>query len=196
MHGDAAVIRAALSAAAMVVTRWRYASVRIDSGSRVDFWRIKAKSKNCIRVGANSRLACRVAYERSGASLRIGARSFVGLGLMSIAECVEIGDDVMVSWGATLIDHNSHSTLARQRASDVEQWLRGYKNWTGVKIAPVRIENRVWLGFNVAILPGVVVGEGSIVAACSVVTSSVPAWTIVGGNPARVLRELTADERA
>ncbi|GAC1668444.1 MAG: hypothetical protein NVS9B2_11440 [Steroidobacteraceae bacterium] len=61
---------------------------------------------------------------------------------------------------------------------------------------PVRIENRAWLGFNVSLLPGVVIGEGAIIGAGSVVTKSVPAWTIAAGNPARVLRELNADERA
>jgi galactoside O-acetyltransferase len=115
---------------------------------------------------------------------------------MSIAERVEIGDDVMLSWGVTVVDHNSHSLVARERATDVEQWLRGRKDWTGIKIAPVEIRQRAWLGFNVAVLPGVVIGEGAIVGACAVVTRSVPAWTIVAGNPARVLRELTAEERA
>ena len=73
--------------------------------------------------------------------------------------------------------------------------LRGHKEWAGVKIAPVRIANRAWLGFNVAVLPGVTVGEGAVVGACSVVTRDVPAWTIAAGNPARVLRELSDDER-
>jgi acetyltransferase-like isoleucine patch superfamily enzyme len=189
------MIRRVLSAVALLATRRLYSTVSIGAGSRVDFWRVKAKSQNCIRIGSQSLLASRVVYEQPGASLTVGTRSFVGLGLMSIAERVDIGDDVMVSWGATIIDHNSHSLLARERAKDVEQWLQGRKDWTGIKIAPVKIENRAWLGFNVAILPGAVVGEGAIVAACSVVTGSVPAWTIAAGNPARVVRELTAAER-
>jgi acetyltransferase-like isoleucine patch superfamily enzyme len=190
------VIRGALSSFARIATRARYRSMVIAAGSRVDFWKISAKSANSIQVGAHSLLASRVVYEKPGATLTIGARSFVGLGLMSIAERVDVGDDVMVSWGATIVDHNSHSLLARERVGDVEQWLQGVKDWTGVRIAPVRIENRAWLGFNVAILPGVIVGEGAIVGACAVVTKSIPAWSIAGGNPARVIRELTADERA
>jgi galactoside O-acetyltransferase len=170
--------------------------MRLGAGSRVDFWKVKAKTDNRIEVGANSLLASRVVYEKPGAQLRIGARSFVGVGLMSIAECVDIGDDVMISWGATIVDHHSHSIRARQRTYDVQQWIHGHKDWTWVKIAPVRIEDRAWLGFNVSVLPGVTIGEGAIIGACSLVTKSVPAWTIAAGNPARVLRELTADERA
>ena len=189
------MIRGALSLAARIVSRRRYRVISLGAGSRVDFWKVRAKTQNCIRVGANSLLASRVVYETPGAVLQIGARSFVGLGLMSIAEKVEIGDDVMVSWGVTIVDHNSHSLLARERIADVELWLRGAKQWTGVKIAPVRIGNRAWLGFNVAVLPGVTIGEGAIIGACSVVTRSIPPWTIAVGNPARLLRELAADER-
>ena len=190
------MIRGAISALARAATSRRYCSTRIAAGSRVDFWKLKAMSDNRIEVGADSILASRVVYERAGAQLRIGARTFVGLGLMSIAECVDIGEDVMVSWGATIVDHHSHSIRTRERNNDVAQWIKGRKDWTGVKIAPVRIGNRAWLGFNVSVLPGVIIGEGAIIGACSVVTKSVPAWTIAAGNPARVIRELTADERS
>ena len=119
------MIRGALSLAARIASRRLYRQMILERGSRVDFWKVKAKADNSIRVGANSLLASRVVYEKSGAALTIGARSFVGLGLMSIAARVDIGDDVMVSWGATIVDHNSHSLLARQRIADVELWLAG-----------------------------------------------------------------------
>jgi acetyltransferase-like isoleucine patch superfamily enzyme len=189
-------MRGTISGLVRLATSRRYRVMRIGTGSRVDFWKVRAKADNHMEVGANSMLASRVVYEKAGARLRIGARSFIGLGLMSIAEYVDIGDDVLVSWGTTIVDHHSHSLRARERINDVEQWIKGHKDWTGVRIVPVRIENRAWLGFNVSLLPGVVVGEGAIIGASSVVTKSVPAWTIAAGNPARVLRELNADERA
>jgi maltose O-acetyltransferase len=49
------------------------------------------------------------------------------------------------------------------------------------------IEDDVWVGANVTVLPGRVIGTGSIVGAGSVVTRDVPPWSVVGGNPARVL---------
>jgi acetyltransferase-like isoleucine patch superfamily enzyme len=189
------VIRGALSLLARTVNHSRYRSVTVGGGSRVDFWKLRPKGDNTLAVGTNSLLACRIVYERPGASLILGARSFVALGLMSIATSVEIGDDVMVSWGATIVDHNSHSLRASERRADVERWLEGRKDWTGVKIAPVRIGSQAWLGFNVSVLPGVNIGEGAVVGACSLVTKDVPAWTIAAGNPARVLREMTDDER-
>jgi acetyltransferase-like isoleucine patch superfamily enzyme len=59
----------------------------------------------------------------------------------------------------------------------------------------VKICDRVWIGFGVTILKGIIVGEGAILAAGTVVTRDVPPYCIVGGNPARVIRELSDDER-
>jgi acetyltransferase-like isoleucine patch superfamily enzyme len=62
-------------------------------------------------------------------------------------------------------------------------------------MAPIRICRGAWIGARSIILKGVTIGEGAIVGAGSVVTRDVPAFTIVAGNPARILRELATDER-
>jgi virginiamycin A acetyltransferase len=51
-----------------------------------------------------------------------------------------------------------------------------------------RVGNDVWIGYGATILPGVTIGDGVIVASCSVVTRDVPAYAIVGGNPAAIIR--------
>ncbi len=53
---------------------------------------------------------------------------------------------------------------------------------------PVEIEDDVWVGDRVVILPGVKIGRGAILGAGSVVAKDVPSWAIVGGNPAKVLK--------
>ena len=58
-----------------------------------------------------------------------------------------------------------------------------------------KIGNKSWVGLNAIILRGVEIGEGAVVAAGSVVIKNVPAWTIVGGNPAHVIREIPMEER-
>jgi len=60
---------------------------------------------------------------------------------------------------------------------------------------PVRIEKGAWIGLGAMVLPGVTVGEGSIVAAGAVVTQNVPPHTCVEGNPAKVVRELPWRDR-
>ncbi len=59
---------------------------------------------------------------------------------------------------------------------------------------PVKIGNGVWIGANVTILPGVTIGENAVIAAGAVVTRDVPANSIVGGNPAKVIRMLNNHE--
>lgn len=57
---------------------------------------------------------------------------------------------------------------------------------------PVTLEDGVWVGARVIILPGVTIGQGAIIGAGSVVTRDVPARTIAAGNPARIIRTLDA----
>ena len=111
------------------------------------------------------------------------------------AERIEVGDDVMIAWGTTIVDHNSHSSSFSKRSEDVINWMQGKKDWSHVKTSPVKICDKVWIGFNTIILKGVTIGEGAVVGAGSVVTKNVPPWTIVAGNPARIIREIPEDER-
>ena len=60
-----------------------------------------------------------------------------------------------------------------------------------VSKGPVVIEENVWIGEKVSIMPNVTIGRGSIIAANAVVTKSVPAYSIVGGCPARVIKTLS-----
>lgn len=57
------------------------------------------------------------------------------------------------------------------------------------------IGNDVWIGYEALIMPGVQIGNGAIVAARSVVTADVPAYTIVGGNPAKPLKQRFSPEQ-
>lgn len=56
------------------------------------------------------------------------------------------------------------------------------------------IGNDVWIGYKALIMPGVVVGNGAIISAHAVVTADVPAYTIVGGNPAKVIKKRFSDD--
>jgi acetyltransferase-like isoleucine patch superfamily enzyme len=111
------------------------------------------------------------------------------------AEKIEIGDDVLIAWGCTLVDHNSHSIRFSERSKDVRDWIKGEKDWKNVVVSPILIGNKVWIGFGAIILKGVTIGEGAIIGSGSVVTKDVPAWAIVAGNPAKIIRELSESER-
>jgi acetyltransferase-like isoleucine patch superfamily enzyme len=110
---------------------------------------------------------------------------------------VVIGDYALISWNVVLMDSYRVPMNAAERRRELERVpLREQRlACADVEAKPIRIERNVWIGFDACVLPGVTIGEGSIVGARSVVTQSVPPFTIVAGNPARAIREISASER-
>lgn len=147
-------------------------------------------------VGDQSIINGRVILDRESAKVSFGDRTFFGGGSKIIAaEKVEIGSDILISWGVTIVDHNSHSISFSERKDDVVLWGQGLKKWDHVQIKPVIIQDKCWIGFDAIILKGVTLGEGCIVGAGSVVTKSFPAWSVIAGNPAKLIRNLGDNER-
>lgn len=156
---------------------------------------IRLRNGCVVGVGTGSILQAKVFFDRTDAALTVGNRTFVGNSTIVVANRVEIGDDVLVAWGCTIVDHDSHAMRFSDRRNDVTAWLHGKKDWDRVEIEPVKIGDKAWIGLEAIILKGVTIGEGAIVAAGSVVTHEVPPYVVVAGNPARVVRELSSDER-
>lgn len=184
-----------LSKVFRVFVERRFAAFTIGVGTDMFPWRIRGGRRCHLSIGKNCIVRCCVVFERESAVFSVGDRCFIGKTLISVADRVEIGNDVLISWGATITDHNSHSVTFSDRQCDVEDWHDHRKDWSSVKIGKVVIQDKAWIGFNAILLKGVVVGEGAIVGAGSVVTKDVPPFTIVAGNPARIVRELRPDER-
>ena len=172
-----------------------YAGVEVARRAKGAWRKIRFLDGCRLTIGSGSIVEAAVIFDRPGAAVRIGERTFIGASTLVCAEGIEVGDDVLVSWGCTIVDHNSHALGWKDRARDVGQWYEGRKDWTVVERAAVRIGNKAWIGFNAIVLKGVSIGEGAIVGAGAVVTRDVPAFTIVAGNPARPIRELEAHER-
>jgi acetyltransferase-like isoleucine patch superfamily enzyme len=171
------------------------AKMQVSTEARVGWRRIRIKDGCILSIGKGSIVEAAVAFERPGSHVSIGTRTFVGASLIACAERIEIGDDVLISWGCTIVDHDSHSLAWKHRSRDVEEWFHGRKDWRHVEKAAVRIGDKAWIGMNAILLKGVQVGEGAVVGAGSVVTKDVAPYTIVAGNPARPVRELGPDER-
>lgn len=159
--------------------------------------------KKYLKIGKNSIINGRFVFERETGMIQIGDRVHIGTSTLISTNKIEIGDDVTIAWGCTIYDHNSHSVFWNERKNDTLQEYRDLKqfgdpiknkNWDIVKSKPIRICNKAWIGMNVIILKGVTIGEGAVVAAGSVVTKDVPAWTLVGGNPAIPLKEISNEK--
>lgn len=93
-----------------------------------------------------------------------------------------IGDNVMVGPRVSFYTAG-HPIDAEIRIEELEFGL------------PITIEDNVWIGGSATILPGVTVGRNSIIAAGAVVTKDVPSNSIVGGNPARLIRVINQDDK-
>ena len=148
-----------------------------------------------LSIGDGSVIEANIVSERDGAEILIGSNTFIGGSLIACATRIEVGDDVLIAWGCSIVDHNSQAIAWNKRRDDVKDWRRGKKDWKDVITKPVKIGNKSWLGFNVAVLKGVEIGEGAVVAAASVVTKSVPAWTVVAGNPAAPILAIPVEDR-
>jgi acetyltransferase-like isoleucine patch superfamily enzyme len=164
--------------------------IKTGPSARYKAWKFFPAASNSLVVGEQSLLSCRISFDRPGASVKIGSRTYIGDSQIVSAESIEIGDDILISWGVTIVDHDSHALAWDERANDVLDWGRGVKNWDHVVRRPVRIGDRAWIGFGASILKGVTIGENAVVAAGAVVTKDVPPFAIVAGNPARIVRML------
>jgi acetyltransferase-like isoleucine patch superfamily enzyme len=169
----------------------RRCQLTVPADAKVSYRGISRRPPEKLIIGHGVIFLGSIAADRPGCTVIIGNDTYVGGGSTIIcAEKVVIGNDVLVSWGCTIVDHNSHAIEWENRKDDVKQAYRGEKTWEHVRIEPVTICDKAWIGFNSIILRGVTVGEGAVVACGSIVTKDIPPYTIVGGNPAKVIRTI------
>jgi len=109
-------------------------------------------------------------------TLTIGNNTSLGWELLIDVGCdVTIGDDVLIGGRVTMLSYDAHPTNQVQRHQPASRETS----------KPIVIKDNVWIGGNCVILKGVTIGEGSVIANGSVVTSKVPPNTLAFGNPAR-----------
>jgi len=157
-----------------------------------------------LEVGNDTILDCQITFESQKGKVIVGNNSFVGGSHLICRNKIVIENNVFIAWGGYVYDHDSHSLDYRDREEDIVQQLRDYrlgqnfivnKNWDVVNSMPILIKSNAWIGMNCIILKGVTIGEGAIVGAGSVVTKDVPDWTVVGGNPAKIIKVLPENLR-
>ena len=118
-------------------------------------------------------------YTDFGKNITIGKDVFINSGChFQDQGGITIGDGTLVGHNVVLatINHDLNPSKERQN-----------------HYAPVRIGNHVWIGSNATVLPGVTIGDWAVVAAGAVVTKDVPAMTVVGGVPAKILKTISEE---
>ena len=145
------------------------------TGCILDRGVLKISKSGTMKVGKNVRISAGSRIFVNG-NLQIGSNTFIGIHSKIIAtDSVTIGSKCAISWNCQIGDNDLHALIVDGNRMPSS--------------APVKIGNRVWIGSQVIILKGVTIGDGSVIAAGSVVTKSFPAQSLIGGVPARIIRE-------
>lgn len=117
--------------------------------------------------------------DRNGAKIKVGNHTRIHGSCLHAYELIEIGSRCLIAANCQIMDSNGHE-ISEVNVSNRINTTSGSK--------PIIIGDDVWIGTGSIILPGVNIGNGSVISAGSVVTKSVPEMCLVGGNPAKVIR--------
>ncbi len=172
-----------------VIKRSRGATLVMKKNVKVGFFHTRigeigqvSFDKTILQLARNSKLVLeqraklgpgtRVLIGKGG-EVSIGENTFIaGNSKLICLNKIVIGSNCAISWDVQIMDSDFHGFVEN-----------------GSPTKPISIGNNVWIGSRATIFKGVTIGDGAVIAGCSVVTKDVPPNTMVAGNPAKVIRE-------
>ena len=162
------------------------------------FLHYRSQVREGVRLGEGSTVYLGTMFDVGpGGRVSLGRCALLHGAWIICDAAVEIGDYALISWNVVLMDTYRACREPQRRRLQLRQVpahpLRRLLAETEAQ--PIRIGRNAWIGFDCCVLPGITIGEGSIVGARSVVTENVPPYTVVAGNPARVIRPIHNDEK-
>lgn len=124
--------------------------------------------------------------DKPGAEIYIGDNTRIHGSCIHAYKSIVIGKNCLIAANCQIFDNNGHDLS-----------FHNIKNRINTRGAdqPIRIEDNVWLGANTIVLPGVIIGEGSIISANSVVAHNIPSMVIAGGNPAQIIKYFAEQQK-
>lgn len=168
---------------------WLVRTKSVSRRARIIRFPFDLRGKKYINLGEEltTGVGCRIeAFSNDGQKVvhfgkRVQMNDYVHIcGMKS----VQIGNDVLIA-GKVYISDNSHGSYKSNHEDTSPEIIPIRRSY---HIDPVVIEDNVWLGEGVVVLPGVTIGKGSIVGANSVVTKSLPKYVIAVGSPAKPIK--------
>ena len=154
-------------------------------------------SKENVVIGSHCTVGC-LFQALYGGKITVGINTYIGGNtIIQSKELVSIGDSVIIANNVLIVDNNNHPVdpSERLRMSACDDFLHDELwSWKYAESKPIVIEDNVWIGRDARIMKGVTVGKGSIVALGAIVTKDVPPYTVVAGNPAKVVKQLSVSE--
>lgn len=156
-------------------------NVTIEQHTRIDGYAYeKIILSNNVRIGAYSYITCTSHMSKYGKGLKMGENSAIGdFAHFGASGGIEIGDNVIM--GSYISFHSEN-----HKFNDKEKLIREQ----GVTSKGIKLGNNIWVGAKVTFLDGCSVGDNSVVAAGAVVNGFFPENSIIGGIPAKVLKQI------
>ena len=138
---------------------------------------------NKFHLGDDSTIEDFTTINNGVGDIYIGHRTRIGLGCTLIGP-VHIGNDIRLAQNIVMsgLNHN-YEDLSKPISKQ------------GVTTAPIVVEDESWIGSNSVVLPGVTIGKHCVVAAGSIVTKDVPPYSVVAGNPARIVKQYVQESK-
>jgi acetyltransferase-like isoleucine patch superfamily enzyme len=154
-------------------------------GSRARFGKRAMLNSDSHRYPHFMHSKVKIRLLRADSVLTVGERTRIHGSCITCYESVTIGDRCLISANTQIMDAGGH----RISGDDVSKRIGNI----GFDTKPVEIGNDVWIGLNCIILPGSKIGNGSVIAAGSVVSGIIPEMVIAGGMPAKVIRTIVSE---
>ena len=158
-----------------------YGNIYLGSDVNID----PTTSINQVKIGNGTKIAKRCSiYGSAEHPLEIGENSYIGMNtiLNGYTASLKIGHHVSIAQNVNvMVDSAPNASELMQRIFPCQ-------------VAPVTIGNHCWIGASVVILPGVTLGDFCVVATNSVVKTSFPPYSIIGGTPAKLIRKMNEEE--
>lgn len=141
---------------------------------------LKVNAKGKITIGDNCKIWSHLGITQLSAGPRaiieIGKNTFINTGtIITARHLIKIGDNCQIANQVIMMDNDFHGVDNRDATPIKESII---------------IENNVWLATRVMVLKGVTIGEGSVIAAGAVVTKDIPPYSLAGGVPAKIIRNI------
>ena len=171
----------------------KHVDARLGSSARIINM---GNNSSLIRIGASSIVDGELLTFAHGGRISVGEWCYIGEGSrVWSAGQINIGNRVMISHNVNIFDSLTHpvdQTLRHRHFRAIA--TTGHPRHIDLGERPVCIEDDAWIAAGAVVLRGVTIGKAAIVGASAVVAHDVPPFAVVVGNPARVIRYLTARE--
>lgn len=159
-------------------------SIDVHRGAKVKIGNGVTLNSNTTSYHVMLHSCIKLIADRNDAMIEIGDNTRIHGSCVHACKKVIIGKSCLIGANCNIIDSNGHDFSMDN--------IENRRNTKGDAKAVI-IEDNVWIGTNVLVLPGTRIGQGSIISAASVVKGKIPPMTLVGGNPAQILKSFNTD---